>query len=198
MVRHRTTGVVTEKFKMRGKEFHIFDVGGQRSERRKWIHCFEDVTAIIYVASLSSYNEVMFEDEEVNTMHDCLELFAKTTNLRWFDETPVILFLNKQDLFALKIQSTPITVCWPEYRGEHDYESSLEFIQNQFKERAPEGQDLYVHATVATDALNVERVFQSVTKIVLRDNLHGGMYVCAYVHMCICVQVYVLCDCVTA
>jgi len=39
--RVRTTGVVEVKFKLKSSDFRVFDVGGQRSERRKWIHCFE-------------------------------------------------------------------------------------------------------------------------------------------------------------
>ena len=38
--------------------FSMFDVGGQRDERRKWIQCFNDVTAIIFVCASSSYNMV--------------------------------------------------------------------------------------------------------------------------------------------
>ncbi len=40
--------------------FRVFDVGGQRSERKKWIHCFEDVTAIIFIVALSEYDQVSF------------------------------------------------------------------------------------------------------------------------------------------
>lgn len=43
----------------------MFDVGGQRSERKKWIHCFEGVTAIIFCASMSDYDLVLAEDEEM-------------------------------------------------------------------------------------------------------------------------------------
>lgn len=46
--------------------FHrMFDVGGQRSERKKWIHCFEGVTAIIFCVALSDYDLVLAEDEEM-------------------------------------------------------------------------------------------------------------------------------------
>jgi len=41
----------------------LFDVGGQRSERKKWIHCFEDVTAIIFCVGMSEYDQVLHEDE---------------------------------------------------------------------------------------------------------------------------------------
>merc|ERR1719382_1827159 len=50
LVRYRTTGVIEQKFEMRRNMFHVFDVGGQKSERKKWIHCFESVTAVIFVA----------------------------------------------------------------------------------------------------------------------------------------------------
>jgi len=47
----------------------LFDVGGQRSERKKWIHCFEDVTAIIFCVAMSEYDQVLHEDETtVNTL----------------------------------------------------------------------------------------------------------------------------------
>ena len=41
----------------------LLDVGGQRTERRKWIHCFQDVTAIIFCAALSCYDLKLAEDE---------------------------------------------------------------------------------------------------------------------------------------
>ena len=40
----------------------MVDVGGQRSERRKWIHCFESVTTIIYLVALSEYDQVLYEN----------------------------------------------------------------------------------------------------------------------------------------
>lgn len=40
----------------------MFDVGGQRSERKKWIHCFENVTSIIFCVALSEYDQVLLEE----------------------------------------------------------------------------------------------------------------------------------------
>lgn len=70
--RVRTTGIVTEKYSIEGSNFEMYDVGGQRNERRKWIHCFEGVTAVIFVAALSEYDQVMFEDPTKNRMVSAL------------------------------------------------------------------------------------------------------------------------------
>lgn len=44
----------------------MFDVGGQRSERKKWIHCFENVTAILFVVAISGYDQCLIEDRDSN------------------------------------------------------------------------------------------------------------------------------------
>ncbi|KAI6229805.1 Guanine nucleotide binding protein (G-protein) domain containing protein [Aphelenchoides fujianensis] len=41
LTRIKTTGIVEVEFQIKGVQFRVFDVGGQRSERKKWIHCFE-------------------------------------------------------------------------------------------------------------------------------------------------------------
>ena len=45
-----------------GFSSRLVDVGGQRSERKKWIHCFEDVTAILFFVALSAYDLGLRED----------------------------------------------------------------------------------------------------------------------------------------
>ena len=66
--RVRTSGIITESYVIDGTTFEMYDVGGQRNERKKWIHCFEDVTAIIFVAALSEYDQKLFEDASANRM----------------------------------------------------------------------------------------------------------------------------------
>ena len=68
--RVKTTGIVEVHFSFKNLNFKLFDVGGQRSERKKWIHCFEDVTAIIFCVAMSEYDQVLHEDETtVNIQH---------------------------------------------------------------------------------------------------------------------------------
>ena len=99
----------------------MFDVGGQRSERKKWIHCFEGVTAIIFCVALSGYDLVLAEDEEMNRMMESMKLFDSICNNKWFVETSIILFLNKKDLFEQKIKYSPLSICFPEYKGRVFY-----------------------------------------------------------------------------
>ena len=47
----------------------MVDVGGQKSERRKWIHCFQDVTSILFLVSLSGYDQCLFEDRDAVSLH---------------------------------------------------------------------------------------------------------------------------------
>ncbi|KAG6333934.1 hypothetical protein ID866_5156 [Astraeus odoratus] len=82
---------------------HMFDVGGQRSERKKWIHCFESVTSIIFCTALSEYDQVLLEAKEQNRMAESLILFESVINSRWFLRTSIILFLNKIDVFKTKL-----------------------------------------------------------------------------------------------
>lgn len=90
--------------------FSMFDVGGQRDERRKWIQCFNDVTAIIFVTACSSYNMVLREDPTQNRLRESLDLFKSIWNNRWLRTISVILFLNKQDLLAEKILAGNLTI----------------------------------------------------------------------------------------
>ena len=56
--RVRTSGVVSKEFSLKNSEFRLYDVGGQRSERRRWLQFFDHVTAIVFVAAISEYNQV--------------------------------------------------------------------------------------------------------------------------------------------
>ena len=63
--RVKTTGITETTFKVGELTYKLLDVGGQRSERRKWIHCFENVAAIVFLVSLNQYDQVLYEDESI-------------------------------------------------------------------------------------------------------------------------------------
>jgi GTPase SAR1 family protein len=170
--RVRTTGIVENAFDIEGNQFKMFDVGGQRNERKKWIHCFENVTAVLFVAAISEYDQVLYEDENTNRMDEALNLFEEICNSRWFRDTAMILFLNKRDLFEEKIKQVSLKVCFSEYDGQDTYEDGCEFLTSQFetKNRNPQ-KNIYTHITCATDTSNVSAVFNAVKDIVIRKSL---------------------------
>ncbi|CAK5086512.1 unnamed protein product [Meloidogyne enterolobii] len=174
-----TTGVVEVKFIIKGNmEFRVFDVGGQRSERRKWIHCFDNVEAIIFITAISEYDQVLFEDETTNRMIESMQLFSSICNSSWFLNTAMILFLNKKDLFLEKIQRVNITTCFPDYEGSQNYEEAVNFIKMKFAElnQHPDKKTIYMHETCATDTNQVQLVISSVIDTIIQKNLQkAGM-----------------------
>jgi len=176
--RVKTTGIVEVHFSFKNLNFKLFDVGGQRSERKKWIHCFEDVTAIIFCVAMSEYDQVLHEDETTNRMQESLKLFDSICNNKWFGDTSIILFLNKKDLFEEKILRSPLTICFPEYTGAQEYGEAAAYIQAQFEAKNKStAKEIYCHMTCATDTQNVQFVFDAVTDVIIANNLRGcGLY----------------------
>lgn len=61
--RLRTTGITETLFELGQMNFRMMDVGGQRSERKKWIHCFEGVQCLLFMVALSGYDQCLVEDQ---------------------------------------------------------------------------------------------------------------------------------------
>ncbi|KAF8929027.1 Guanine nucleotide-binding protein alpha-2 subunit [Dissophora ornata] len=122
--RSKTTGISETRFNMGQLSIHMFDVGGQRSERKKWIHCFEAVTSIIFCVALSEYDQ--------NRMAESLVLFESVINSRWFLRTSIILFMNKIDLFAAKLPKVPLERYFPDYTGGPDISKAAKYILWRF------------------------------------------------------------------
>ncbi|CAN0526264.1 unnamed protein product, partial [Ectocarpus sp. 12 AP-2014] len=77
MTRIRTTGIDTTDFTEPPYMYSVVDVGGQRNERRKWIHCFDNVRCVVFLAGLNGYNQRLFEDSSINKMRESLNLFRQ-------------------------------------------------------------------------------------------------------------------------
>lgn len=169
--RVRTTGIVENSFEIDGNKFRMFDVGGQRNERKKWIHCFEGVTAVIFVAAISEYDQVLYEDESTNRIEEALTLFNQICNSKWFEKTAMILFLNKSDLFRIKIESVPLQQYFKDYEGE-GYDEGCKYLVEQFLARNEnDKKKVYAHVTCATDTGNITAVFEDVKEIIINLSL---------------------------
>jgi len=185
-----TSGIFETKFQVEKVNFHMFDVGGQRDERRKWIQCFNDVTAIIFVTACSSYNMVLREDPNQNRLRESLDLFTSIWNNRWLRTISVILFLNKQDLLAEKVKlgKSKIEAYFPEFAHYQTPPDALSepnenpnflrakyFIRDEFLRISTASGDgkhyCYPHFTCAVDTENIRRVFNDCRDIIQRMHL---------------------------
>lgn len=172
--RVRTSGIVEETFMIEEAQFHVVDVGGQRNERKKWIHCFENVTAVAFVASISEFDQVCIEDGTTNRLDESLTVFSDLVNNPWFKETAIILFLNKKDLLVDKLQRVRFADFFHEYEGDNSYQSVKEHLKNMFLEKAL-NHHVYTHFTCATDDTpQLQKLFTSVKNIVVETSLKEG------------------------
>lgn len=172
-VRVPTTGISEYPFDLEEIRFRMVDVGGQRSERRKWIHCFENVTSIIFLVALSEYDQILFESDNENRMEESKALFKTIITYPWFQHSSVILFLNKKDLLEEKITYSHLVDYFPEYDGpQKDAIAVREFILRMFVELNPDPEKIiYSHFTCATDTENIRFVFAAVKDTILQLNL---------------------------
>ncbi|XP_055820330.1 guanine nucleotide-binding protein alpha-1 subunit [Solanum dulcamara] len=188
--RIRTTGVVEIQFspvgenKKIGDVYRLFDVGGQRNERRKWIHLFEGVTAVIFCAAISEYDQTLFEDERKNRMMETKELFEWVLKQPCFEKTSFMLFLNKFDIFEQKVLKVPLNACewFKDYQsvstGKQEIEHAYEFVKKKFEESyfqctAPDCVDrvFKIYRTTALDQKLVKKTFKLVDETLRRRNL---------------------------
>ncbi|EFC45427.1 predicted protein, partial [Naegleria gruberi] len=100
----KTTGIVETECIYRNNRIRVFDTGGQRNERKKWVHLFGATSGIIFIVSLSEYNQVCYEDDRSNRMKESLLLFEEIVNASCFENVPIFLVFNKKDVFLHKIQ----------------------------------------------------------------------------------------------
>jgi len=166
MARVRTTGIVSTEFDETGVHFSVFDVAGQRSERKKWLNCFENVKAVVFVVSLAGYNQVMFEDSTHNKMQEELNLFQTIGNNPLFAEVPIFLFLNKKDLFQTMIGQSDLSKCFPEYKGGSDIQEAMKYVQAEFEKRMSDKKRLSVHFIAARYKKDIKYTWEEI-----RDDL---------------------------
>jgi len=172
--RVRTTGVVEIRFTIEDYRFRVVDVGGQRSERKKWVNFFDGITALLYVVALDEYDLTLFEDGTTNRMHESLRLFEEMCNQLVFAKTPTILFLNKKDLLKEKLEKVKLSDYFPEYKGESDYHAACSFIKDKYLALNRCEKKIYTHFTCATSTKNIKKVFDDVKHSVLMTNLAGA------------------------
>ena len=188
-IRTRSTGFAQTKLVANIDKFgqHIFeftDVGGQRSERKKWMRFIsEDIHAVLYIIAISDYDLKLFEDNKTNRLIEAINLF-KTIMIKgkFFTNKSVLLFFNKYDLFKEKIKKVPITVAFDDFptneMNPNDEDDVVRFVAGKFLQ-VFEDQNvnlagpLHILRTTALDTDNIDKVFRDITLDLVKQNLRN-------------------------
>ena len=100
-------------------------------------------------------------------------MFEQVINNPAFLDKPILLFLNKSDLFNEKIEKLDMKCLFEDYDGGCDFQAATKYLEKQFKQKASNPQQaIYTHVTCATNAATTSFVFCTVKDIILRAN--GG------------------------
>ncbi|XP_017087486.2 guanine nucleotide-binding protein G(f) subunit alpha [Drosophila bipectinata] len=181
------------------QEFRMYDVGGQRDQRNKWIQVFEGIQAVLFLISCSEFDQNLREDPTQNRLQEALKLFRAVWQNRFLASAGLIVFLNKYDIMERKIRAGKhIVDYFPEYEDfckrpqqdncfdESDWtkmfikQKLVDITQEPFKRHSRNQVDLgtserecYYHFTVATDTRCIKDVFCDVQKMILSENVAG-------------------------
>uniref|UniRef100_A0A1I7UAN4 G-protein alpha subunit n=1 Tax=Caenorhabditis tropicalis TaxID=1561998 RepID=A0A1I7UAN4_9PELO len=145
-MRQTTLGVHEISFDFTKHTIRLIDVGGQKTERRKWIHFFEGVTAVIFICSMASFNQTVEEEPKsfvwesslnrvqnkvlvrssgkakvekpgmINRLDESVELFKSIRENGFLRNSNFMLFLNKVDLLAKKLSKIAFSDYFPDYK----------------------------------------------------------------------------------
>jgi len=129
---------------------------------------------VIFVAAISEFDQVLYEDEGVNRLEESINVFDEVCNNKYFDQTAVILFLNKMDLFTQKLVDDKVQLSrtFPDFKGPNSVEVAAEFIKEKFIDVNKNTEKMiFCHLTCATDTENVQVVFEACKRVIVKANL---------------------------
>ncbi|KAJ7109878.1 guanine nucleotide binding protein, alpha subunit [Mycena epipterygia] len=181
--RLKTMGVVEHTFSIssgsnRGVQWKIYDVGGSRNQRQAWAPYFDEINAIIFLAPISAFDQVLAEDPHVNRVEDSLQLWQAVVSNKLLAKVNIVLFLNKCDLLQAKLDAgVRLNHHMISYGDRpNDYDSVSKYFRNKFgalhhavtpnKER-----ELYIHLTAVTDTRRTATIISNVRDIIIKGNL---------------------------
>ncbi|GBE77330.1 Guanine nucleotide-binding protein alpha-4 subunit [Sparassis crispa] len=185
--RLKTTGVVEHTFSLskssefRGVDWKIYDVGGSRSQRHAWAPYFDDVNAIIFLAPISAFDQVLTEDPDTNRLEDTIFLWNSVVSNKLLANVNIVLFLNKCDLLKAKLQSgVKLKQHMTSYGDRpNDYDSVSKYFRHKFlalhQSFTPnKARELFIHMTSVTDTRKTHTIITNVRDIILTGNLRSS------------------------
>ncbi|KAG8889910.1 hypothetical protein FRB98_001956 [Tulasnella sp. 332] len=176
--RLKTAGAAEHSFTMtagpeKGTVWRIYDVGGSRSQRLIWASFFDDVDAVLFLAPVSAFDQVLSEDRTMNRLQDSLTLWTELCKNKILAEVPLVLFLNKSDLLKKKIESgVQLKKYIPSYGDRPNTFSAiakyfLSKFDNAKKHQPNPTRDIYSYLTHLTDRQGMIAIITNVRGMIL-------------------------------
>ncbi|KAJ6497806.1 guanine nucleotide binding protein, alpha subunit [Mycena sanguinolenta] len=180
--RLKTLGVSEHNFNLKAgnmvpQSWIVYDVGGARSVRAAWVPYFDDMDAIIFLAPLSCFDQVLAEDETINRLEDSILLWKTIVSSPLLKDTSLILFLNKCDILKAKLESGQRFNEYVVSYGDrpNDFEHCSQYMKKKFamiaKQYSPEARGFYTYFTSVTDVQSTADILGSVRDMLVRQNL---------------------------
>lgn len=179
--RLKTLGVSEHRFKISTsgaiREWKIYDVGGHRSQRAAWAPYFDDMNAIIFLAPISCFDQVLEEDRKVNRLEDSFKLWTMIVSNPLLKHTNLILFLNKIDILRTKLASGIKLRDHVVSYGDrpNDVDSTTSYFRRKFaailNERSSITRVFYCHFTTVTDTKSTKYILTNLKDMLMRQNL---------------------------
>jgi guanine nucleotide-binding protein alpha-1 subunit len=115
---------------------------------------FKSANIVIYIAALSDYCKLCYEDDKTNRLRESLNVFEEVINNSFFKNTPIILLLNKIDVFDQRLKTKPLKDFFDQYEGGEDTEKAYEFIKKMFldKDTNVDGREIICSKLIATES----------------------------------------------
>jgi len=119
---------------------------------------------------------MIVNDDEggTNRLQMAIELFDEICNSRYI-QSPVILLLNKRDLFDEKIKKVPLNLYFPDYADSSTYQEACDYIQKKFVARNKSPNSIKTHFTCALDHRNMSFIFQMIHDLVIRHAFESNL-----------------------
>ncbi|KAF8160896.1 guanine nucleotide binding protein, alpha subunit [Crassisporium funariophilum] len=178
--RLRTTGVQEYHFTLdranaTDLDWIMYDVAGIRTSRAAWIPYFREITALIFLAPLSAFNERLAEDNRVNRLEDTFVLWKTICSSRLLEDVQIILFMNKTDLLRKKLeQGIRVKKYIPEFDKSNDYETVSTWLRRVFKRIYLDhnvGKTFISHFTSVIDTKATAHTLEAVQATILRNDI---------------------------
>ncbi|KAI8913242.1 guanine nucleotide binding protein, alpha subunit, partial [Gorgonomyces haynaldii] len=166
-LRHPTSNISEYEFQLDDYKFKFYDVAGQVDKRYRWAPYFEQqMSAIVYVVSISSFDQLLAEDNATNRLIDSLALFETLSQHELLKKTSIIVLLNKFDLLVKKCaRGVNLKSFIPYYAGANEPKDFIKFCSKEFIKKGKtddETKVIAIHVTTCTDSKLMKKIILDV------------------------------------